>query len=106
MLPLYTDTNFATISPKSQEEARIALNQLLKGGGLGSEYRGWLNLPFAEPALLEEIETVARDLHTRTECVVCIGIGGSYLGAKAVIEALTPPSFCGETPSLLLQGIT
>ena len=104
MLPLYTDTNFATISPKSQEEARIALNQLLKGGGLGSEYRGWLNLPFAEPALLEEIETVARDLHTRTECVVCIGIGGSYLGAKAVIEALTPPSFCGETPSLLFAG--
>ena len=38
MLPLYTDTNFATISPKSQEEARIALNQLLEGGGLGSEY--------------------------------------------------------------------
>lgn len=53
---------------------------------------------------MEKIETVARDLHTRTECVVCIGIGGSYLGAKAVIDALTPPSFCRETPSLLFAG--
>ena len=104
MLPLRIDTSFATISSKSLEEARIALNQLIEGGGLGSEYRGWLDLPFAGPALLEKIETVARDLHTRTECVVCIGIGGSYLGAKAVIDALTPPSFCRETPSLLFAG--
>ncbi|WP_449032737.1 glucose-6-phosphate isomerase [Porphyromonas sp.] len=104
MLPLRIDTSFATISSKSLEEARIALNQLIEGGGLGCEYKGWLDLPFAGPALLEKIETVARDLHTRTECVVCIGIGGSYLGAKAVIDALTPPSFCRETPSLLFAG--
>ncbi len=104
MLPLCIDTSFATISSKALEEAQIALNQLLEGGGLGSEYRGWLDLPFSAPALLEEIKTVAQDLRSRTECVVCIGIGGSYLGAKAVIDALTPPSFCRETPSLLFAG--
>ncbi len=104
MLPLCIDTSFATISPESLEEAKIALDQLLEGSSLGSEYRGWLDLPFAETTLLEEIETAAQDLRTRTECVVCIGIGGSYLGAKAVIDALTPPSFCRETPSLLFAG--
>lgn len=104
MLPLCIDTSFAPISSGSLEEAQIALDRLLEGSGLGSEYRGWLDLPFAETTLLEEIETVAQDLRTRTECVVCIGIGGSYLGAKAVIEALTPPSFVRETPSLLFAG--
>ena len=61
MLPLCIDTSFATISSKSLEEARIALYQLIEGGGLGSEYRGWLDLPFTAPALLEGIETVAQD---------------------------------------------
>lgn len=104
MFPLSIDTSFAAVSPQLLEEAREALNQLLEGGGLGHNHRGWLDLPFAEDLFLEEIEKAARDLNTRTECVVCIGIGGSYIGAKAVVEALAPPLFCRDNQLLLFAG--
>lgn len=70
-------------------EATAALEKLHKGTGLGSDFLGWVNLPSQTPdSLVADIEAVAKDLREKCEFVVAIGIGGSYLGAKAVIEAL------------------
>ncbi len=56
----------------------------------GSEFLGWLHLPSSyKESEIEEIAKVADELRARTNVVVVIGIGGSYLGAKAVIEALS-----------------
>ncbi len=71
-------------------EAASALEKLHKGTGLGNDFLGWVNLPSETPdSLLADIEAVAKDLRASCEYVVAIGIGGSYLGAKAVIEALS-----------------
>ena len=66
------------------------MEQLHQGTGLGNDFLGWLNLPNEiSEADLTEIETAAHNLQSRCEVVVVIGIGGSYLGAKAVIEAMS-----------------
>ena len=70
-------------------EAAAALEKLHKGTGLGNDFLGWVNLPSETPdSLVADIEAVAKELRENCEYVVAIGIGGSYLGAKAVIEAL------------------
>lgn len=71
-------------------EAAAALKTLLEGSGAGNDFLGWLDLPTRTPdALLDDINATAAQLRKDCDYVVAIGIGGSYLGAKAVIEALS-----------------
>ena len=66
-----------------------ALDKLHNGTGEGSDFLGWVNLPEETgEALVADIEASAKSLRENCDYVVAIGIGGSYLGAKAVIEAL------------------
>lgn len=66
-------------------------NQTLHDGtGLGNDFLGWLNLPSSiTKAQLNEIQETANILRSKCEVVIVVGIGGSYLGARAVIEALS-----------------
>ena len=65
------------------------LAKLTNGTGLGHDFLGWVTLPKEiTPALLDDINATAASLRDNCDVVVAIGIGGSYLGAKAVIEAL------------------
>lgn len=71
-------------------EAAAALKSLKDGTCKGNDFLGWLDLPVRITAEeLEDIEKTANDLRSRTDVVVVIGIGGSYLGSRAVIEALS-----------------
>lgn len=71
-------------------KALNGIEQLHKGTGLGNDFLGWLNLPTEiTEEHLQDVENAARQLQSKCEIVVVIGIGGSYLGAKAVIEALS-----------------
>lgn len=55
----------------------------------GNDFLGWLHLPSSiTPAFLDEVQACANTLREKCEVVVVAGIGGSYLGARAVIEAL------------------
>ena len=67
-----------------------AANELLESGkGAGNDFLGWVHLPSSiTDAFLDEVQAVADDLRSRCEVVVVAGIGGSYLGAKAVNDAL------------------
>lgn len=57
--------------------------------GAGNDFLGWINLPsLTSEDHLNQIQEVANTLRSKSDVVVVIGIGGSYLGAKAVIEAL------------------
>ncbi|MFO7653362.1 MAG: glucose-6-phosphate isomerase [Candidatus Krumholzibacteriia bacterium] len=71
--------------------------------GPGAEFLGWLDLPErigeAELSAYEETATRARD----SEFFIVIGIGGSYLGARAVLEALQP-RHTGRGPQVLFAG--
>lgn len=79
--------------------AANGLEQLEKGTGAGNDFLGWMHLPSATPeSLVADIEKTAATLRNDCEYVVAIGIGGSYLGAKAVIEALSD-SFAAYKPT-------
>ena len=69
---------------------KAANESLHYGTGKGNDFLGWLNLPSSiDEAHLSDIENTAKILRDNCEVVVVIGIGGSYLGAKAVIDALS-----------------
>ena len=84
---------------KLDAKAANALDEVLNGTGAGSDFLGWVNLPTeTTEALLDDIVATADSLRQNCDTVVAIGIGGSYLGAKAVIEALSD-SFAAYRPS-------
>ena len=86
-----------------------ALLKIHQATGEGHDFLGWVDLPSrTHEELLDNINTTARDLRHECDVVVCVGIGGSYLGAKAVIEALNN-SFAAYTrkdkiPTILFAG--
>ena len=81
-----------------EPEVREAILKLEKGTGAGNDFIGWMDLASkTENALLDAIEETARVLRENCEVVVVAGIGGSYLGSRAVIEAL------GNSLSQLIQ---
>ncbi|MDR0812025.1 MAG: glucose-6-phosphate isomerase [Paludibacter sp.] len=76
---------------KNYKSAAETANKTLHSGtGKGSDFLGWLRLPSSiTDEHLIDIENTAKILRENCEIVVVIGIGGSYLGAKAVIDALS-----------------
>ena len=72
-----------------QDKIAKAYQQLTTKTGKGNDFLGWLDLPEeTDEVLLNQIQSCANRLERQSEIVVVIGIGGSYLGARAVIEAL------------------
>lgn len=69
-------------------ECKTHLNKLLTKSGKGSDFLGWIDLPEDSKQLLNSIYTDVQEISKKAEVVVIIGIGGSYLGAKAIIDAL------------------
>jgi glucose-6-phosphate isomerase len=65
------------------------LDTLNAGTGSGNDFLGWLSLPDDILLQLDKIEKTAKHLRSVSDTTVVIGIGGSYLGARAVIEALS-----------------
>ncbi|MEI6047527.1 MAG: glucose-6-phosphate isomerase [Bacteroidota bacterium] len=65
------------------------LDTLNAGTGSGNDYLGWLTLPDDILPQFDKIEKTAKHLRSVSDTTVIIGIGGSYLGSRAVIEALS-----------------
>ena len=86
-----------------------AILALENGNGAGNDFIGWMNLASkTDKSLIDAIEDTARQLRENCEVVVVAGIGGSYLGSRAVIEALSN-SFSqsvrdGRNPQILFAG--
>ena len=92
-----------------EPEAKTALEKLEKGTGEGSEYTGWMDLASkTDSGLIAEIKQTADLLRKECDVVVVAGIGGSYLGARAVIEALSDSlaqlKNDGKDPVILFAG--
>ena len=80
---------------------------IYKRTGAGNDFLGWVNLPSEiDENLLADIEKTAADLRKKSEIFVVVGIGGSYLGARAVIEALQNhfAPLAGEKPLIVYAG--
>ena len=73
-----------------EPKVRTCMETLEKGTGLGNDFLGWLHLPSSiTQEHLNDLKATANVLRENCEVVVVAGIGGSYLGARAVIEALS-----------------
>ncbi len=74
---------------KTLPEIKTAHEALHSGTGKGSEFTGWLDLPSRiSDDLIKELQTLAQDVQRDCDCLVSIGIGGSYLGIRATVEFL------------------
>ena len=72
-----------------ESQVKAAQEALENGTCPGNDFLGWLHLPTSiTPEFLSEIQDTANTLRDKCEVIVVAGIGGSYLGARAVIEAL------------------
>ncbi|OJV35966.1 MAG: glucose-6-phosphate isomerase [Bacteroidales bacterium 36-12] len=93
-IKLIIDKAFGFVSKESVANYKLVTNEankaLHQGTGKGNDFLGWLNLPTSiDEAHLQDVENTAKILRDNCEVVVVIGIGGSYLGAKAVIDSLS-----------------
>ncbi len=87
---------------------RIAHDHLQKGDGTGGDFTGWVHLPENyDRAELQRIKDAARRIQADSQALVVIGIGGSYLGARGVIECLCSPNYNlkkKNTPNIYFIG--
>lgn len=87
-----------------EPEVKKAHESLENGTCQGNDFLGWLHLPSSiTPEFLADIKATAQTLRENCEAIVVAGIGGSYLGARAVIECLKN-NFEELTPRILFAG--
>ena len=86
----------------------IVHGHLQKGNGVGGEFTGWVHLPESyDRAEFARIEQAAQKIRSDSQALVVICIGGSYLGARGVIECLCSPNYNlkkKDTPNIYFIG--
>ena len=85
-----------------------AIDTLVNGTGAGNDFTGWVDLPENyDRAEFARIQAAAQKIQANSQALVVIGIGGSYLGARAVIELLKSPNYNAlpkNTPDIYFAG--
>ncbi|MBQ2847784.1 MAG: glucose-6-phosphate isomerase [Clostridia bacterium] len=93
-----------------QSEVSKAHAMLHEGTGAGSDFLGWIDLPVNyDKAEFEEIKACAEKIKKDSEVLIVLGIGGSYLGARAVIEFIKSNNYNlvkKDTPDIYYGGNT
>ena len=94
MITLNIEKTFGFISKENvyayEKQVQDAQEMLENGTGKGNDFLGWLHLPSSiTQEHLNDLKATAQTLRENCDTVVVAGIGGSYLGARAVIEALS-----------------
>ena len=98
------ENEFAAIAPQI-----IAAHEMLTNkSGLGSDFTGWVDLPVHyDKEEFARIKKSAQKIISDSEVLLVVGIGGSYLGARAVIEAIKSPLYNNlkkDTPEIYFLG--
>jgi glucose-6-phosphate isomerase len=103
-LDIVSNDDIKAIAPKAVE----ALHTLNNKSGAGNDFLGWVDLPTNyDKEEFARIKNAADYIKKNADVLVVIGIGGSYLGARAVIEALTSPNYNAlkkDTPDIYFIG--
>ncbi|MBQ4130928.1 MAG: glucose-6-phosphate isomerase [Clostridia bacterium] len=91
-----------------ETQVLAAHKQLSDKSGLGNDFLGWVNLPFDyDKEEFARIKKAAQKIKEDTDVLIVIGIGGSYLGARAAIEFLKSPYYNnlrGDNPEIYFAG--
>ena len=101
----FTSANYEeTLRPRME----IAQEMLLKATGAGNDFVGWVNLPQDyDKEEFARIKAAAAKIQSNSKALVVIGIGGSYLGARGVIDCLCSPNYNlkkKSTPNIYFVG--
>lgn len=87
ILPFLSEKSIDSMS----EYANKARQMLINKTGLGNDYVGWVDYPVnQDPDVRKKILTIAKRIQKQADVLLVIGIGGSYLGAKAALDILNP----------------
>ena len=98
------------VQPHTLDKAacKAAIDTLVNGTGAGNDFTGWVNLPVDyDKEEFARIQKAAEKIKANSKALVVIGIGGSYLGARAVIELLKRPNYNAlpkDTPDVYFLG--
>ena len=88
--------------------AQAAFDTLVNGTGAGNDFIGWVDLPVNyDKEEFARIQKAAKKIQSDSKALVVIGIGGSYLGARAVVELLKSPNYNAlpkNTPDIYFAG--
>lgn len=99
-----TDSDYTAIA----DEIKAAHQKLVSKTGEGNDFLGWVDLPVNyDKAEFARIEKAAEKIRKDSKVLVVIGIGGSYLGARAAIEFCKSQNYnllCKDTPQILFSG--
>ena len=91
-----------------QDDLAQAADMLARHNGPGGDFTGWVNLPRDyDKEEFARIKAAAKKIRRQSQVLVVIGIGGSYLGARAVIELLASPNYNlkqKDTPDIYFAG--
>ena len=94
--------------PSREQALRVAHAMLQEGNGPGGDFTGWVKLPANyDQTEFERIKGAAKKIQADSQVLLVIGIGGSYLGARAVIELLCSNNYNlkkKNTPDILFVG--
>ncbi len=97
-------------SPETPDKgaAQAAFETLVNANGAGSDFTGWVELPVNyDKEEFARIQKAAKKIQSDSRALVVVGIGGSYLGARAVIELLKSPNYNAlpkQTPDVYFAG--
>lgn len=93
-----------------KKELRVAQEKIFAKTGAGNNFLGWVDLPSNyDQKELQQIKAAAKKIQKQSQAAVVLGIGGSYLGARAVLEALRSPNYNQldkKTPDIYFSGNT
>jgi glucose-6-phosphate isomerase len=104
LVQIHSQRSGVSWPPTEPQALAAAVESIRQREGLGHEMLGWLDLPYRRDEELDRIRGVAARWNDEVEFVVVIGIGGSYLGARAVLEALEPSLHGATRPLVLFAG--
>lgn len=98
------ESEYTAIAP----QVKLAHEMLHSGSGMGSDFIGWVNLPTDyDKEEFARIKAAAAKIKSDTDVFIVIGIGGSYLGARAAVEFLKSPNYNAlkkDTPDIYFTG--
>ena len=99
-----SDSDYAAIS----DEVKTAQKTLHEKSGAGNDFLGWVDLPVNyDKEEFARIEKAAAKIRKDSQVLIVIGIGGSYLGARAAIEFCKSQNYnllCKDTPQIFFSG--
>ena len=102
--PFINEKEIKDMQPMVKEADRLLRTKT----GAGNDFLGWVNLPTDyDKAEFATIQSCAKDIQKKCDVFIVIGIGGSYLGARAVIEFLKSPFYNNlkkDTPDIYFAG--